>query len=119
MNSNMTVNPADREAVWFVACHQVRDTGFNGGTEHIDRLTDAMIAALDAARAKRLPREVATLARRLREMICIDCGGDCSAANPPVISCPVMENNRTADFLEALSTRVEAAEARKLEIVWL
>ena len=55
-------NPTAREVIWISNCHQVRDAGVDGGTDSIDRLTDASIAALTAAGYKIVPTDETAIA---------------------------------------------------------
>ena len=51
----MIDRPTPRDVLWLSNCHQVRDIGV-GGTDSIDRLTDAGIVALNAAGYRIVPK---------------------------------------------------------------
>ncbi len=46
------------------------------------------------------------LVTRLRTRGCWLCHGDCAAANPPVMHCPVKEDNAAADEIERLTAQM-------------
>jgi len=64
-------NPTPREALWLSNCYQIRDIGVDGGTDSIDRLTDAGIAALAAADCEIVPKDAAEAKLEACELIAL------------------------------------------------